>query len=139
MIEITSDLDTAGRNFSCTGEIVTYTCSALGNILSIGSPPLFSQYTFISSDPVPGAVSTDPNAILTLINRVTNSSGTFYTANLQLTVPSDAQQMRINVSCSTNNMNNVVIPLIHECKFLLNCNIIVIFPYIQQKLNHLPL
>ncbi len=67
MVDIDSDLDTAGRNFSCTGEVVTYTCSAQGNILSIHSPPLFGSYVFISTDLVPSAVTTGPNAVLPLL------------------------------------------------------------------------
>ncbi|XP_064404014.1 uncharacterized protein LOC135349414 [Halichondria panicea] len=111
VVDIASDLDTAGRNFSCTGEVVTYTCSGQGNTLTINCPPLFTSNVFLSNDPVPDAVSTVPNVILTLTNRVINGSRTFYAVNLQITVLNDA---RIDVSCSTNATNNVAIPLIHE-------------------------
>ncbi len=43
VVDIASDLDTAGPNFSCTGEVVTYTCSAQGTILVVEFPPLFNQ------------------------------------------------------------------------------------------------
>ena len=118
VVDIASDLDTAGRNFSCTGEVVTYTCSGQGNTLTINCPPLFTSNVFLSNDPVPDAVSTVPNVILTLTNRVINGSRTFYAVNLQITVLNDA---RIDVSCSTNATNNVAIPLIHECK-LFSCS-----------------
>ncbi len=114
VVDIASDLDTAGRNFSCTGEVVTYTCSAQGNSLSVAFPPLLFNHAFISSDPVPDVqvFPTAPNVILTLTSGMPN-----YTANLQIRVSSDPQQ--INVSCYTNipgPLNNFVLPLIHECK-----------------------
>ncbi len=111
VVDIASDLDTAGRNFSCTGEVVTYTCSAQGTILVVEFPPLFNPQAFISSDPVPDVqvFPTAPNVILTLTSGMPN-----YTANLQIRVSSDPQQM--NFSCSTDTLNNFVLPLIHECK-----------------------
>ncbi len=118
VVDITSDLDTAGRNFSCTGEVVTYTCSAQGTTLLISSPPLFNQQVIFSNDPVPGAQTfpTAPNVVLTITSGSPN-----FVASLKITVLNDTQQIRINVSCSTSNpgpLNNFVIPLIHECKFL---------------------
>ncbi len=80
VVDIASDLDTAGRNFSCTGEVVTYTCSAQGTILVVEFLPLFNQQAFISSDPVPDVqvFPTAPNVILTLTSGMPN-----YTVNLR--------------------------------------------------------
>ncbi len=119
VVEIASDLDAAGRNFSCTGEVVTYTCSAQGTTLFVQFPPLLNQQAFISSDPVPD-VQTFPtalNVILTLTSGMPN-----FTANLQIRVSSDLQQM--NFSCSTDisgPQNDFVLTLIHEGK--LSCRI----------------
>ncbi len=117
-VDITSELDAADRNFSCTDEFVTYTCGGLGEILTVNAPPVFIQHVFISEEPVPAAAQT-PSSVLTLTNRLeTNSSFIFnYTANLQIRVLNDT---RIMVSCSTNDVNSASLPLIHECKFLLN-------------------
>ncbi len=113
MVDIASDLHTAGRNFSCTGEIVKYTCSGEGNTLFVNSPPFFNQHAFFSSDPAPSIVAVAPEVILTL-----QRGSPDYIANLQITVP-NAQQMRINVSCSTNVLTSLnSLPLIHECKYL---------------------
>ncbi len=125
-MDITSELNAVGRNFSCTGEVVTYTCSGQGNTLSVNSPPLFNQHAFGSFDTVPDTqlFLSAPNVVLTLLTRESSN----YSANLQITMLSDAQ-LRINVSCSTNNpgpMDNFVIPLIHECKLLCLTIIIII-------------
>ncbi len=117
---IISDLNTVGRNFSCTGEVVTYTCMGQGSTLLVDSPPLFSQHPFGSVDAVPNSqvFPSAPNVFLTLVNRFTNMSGTYYVANLQIRISSDVQ---INVSCATDVpglLNDFVLPLIHESKFI---------------------
>ncbi len=141
MVDIASDLDSAGRNFSCTGEVVTYTCNGQGTIVFVSFPPLLNNSAaFIPSDPVPDVqvFPTLQNVILTLTVGMPN-----YSVNLQITVPGDPQQMRINVSCSTDisgSLNNFVLPLIHECKFF-SCIIITAVSnnyFLQHKLNHLP-
>ena len=114
VVDIASNLDAAGRNFSCTGEVVTYTCSAQGTTLFVQFPPLINQQAFISSDPVPDVqiFPTALNVILTLTSGMPN-----FTANLQIRVTSDPQQM--NFSCSTDiygPQNDFVLPLLHEGK-----------------------
>ena len=116
---INSDLNSAGRNFSCSNEVVTYTCRGQGGTLFVDSPPLFN-HPFGSTGPVPNAqvFPSAPNVVLNLINRFTNLSGTYYDVSLQIGVSSD---VRINVSCSTDvpgPLNDFVLPLIHECEFL---------------------
>ncbi|XP_064401870.1 uncharacterized protein LOC135347763 [Halichondria panicea] len=118
VIDITSELDAVGRNFSCIGEVVTYTCSGQGSTLSVNAPPLFNQHAFGGIDTVPGTqlFLSAPNVVLTLLTRKSSN----YSANLQITMLSDAQ-LRINVSCSTNNpgpLDNFVIPLIRESQIM---------------------
>ncbi|XP_064403922.1 uncharacterized protein LOC135349323 [Halichondria panicea] len=114
---INSDLNSAGRNFSCSNEVVTYTCRGQGGTLFVDSPPLFN-HPFGSTGPVPNAqvFPSAPNVVLNLINRFTNLSGTYYDVSLQIGVSSD---VRINVSCSTDvpgPLNDFVLPLIHESR-----------------------
>ncbi len=128
-----SDLHTAGRNFACTDEIVTYSCSSFGSGIIVNFPPLFSGHPgFNRSDPIPSTIiigsnstfSIAPNAILTLTNFTAPDND--LNVNLQIRMPDFTGRFTepVNVSCSYNfagspDFTTEVLPLIQESKFIL--------------------
>ena len=109
-ITLTSDLVEAGRNYSCAGEIVTYTCvSTSGEMFWTAPPfvPLQNQIGFLSINTPPLAMVPIPNIIATLTTTVP-----VLTAILQI-----QSAMSVDVSCEPGDpLLNVTIPLLHSSK-----------------------